>query len=481
MMKLSVLAKTSSSFRYPELVAYKSQVKSIYLIVMLLVIVLSIIGIQNKLYLKTDLLTVYIMYIILGLSNVIVTQKGITWDKIVGWSFFAYSVGVPLYLLTDGGLEGFIGTKMYFNEVYTFATVSESLYYNCLFVSLFYFSYFIFNKKVSENLEENTVNGTSLTNKKYNYFHSRFFIHYWILIAVGLFLFGMYKINYLSAISAGYSLKNVGYVYLFTAVFAIDIGTLILFRMTNFEKKYLLIAGIFHLLLFPLGIRQLTFTFIFQLALLYKLANYQRKIKVKGIILGISLLLFFGLIGMVRKGGEQAFSFISLLKAPIRYFFYETTFNYISFLKCLELFKEHSISYLYGKTLLDPIVEQIPSFILSNKNNYQFFERFIMQYESLENLKPVGTAHLLTELYVNGGMIFVIIFSLIIGLVSSILNNKLWKVIATNNFIGQILFSAIIPFVFIQLNRGGLSVLTKLSFQFAILPVLIVLMFRRKI
>lgn len=476
MMRISLPARTDSSY------LYKSQLKVIYLLVLFAVIVLSIIFIQYDLYLKTNLLMSYIMYIIIGLSNIIVTSKGITWDKIVGWSFFAYSVGVPLYLLTDGGLEGFIGTKIHFNEVYTFATVSESLYYNCLFLSLFYFSYFLFNKKSSKDIEDTTHEEVDLAAKKYNYFHSKFFIHYWLLAAMGLFFFGLYKIDYLSAISAGYSLKNVGYVYLFTAVFAIDIGTLILIRVTGFQKKYLLFAGLFHLLLFPLGIRQLTFTFIFQIALLYKLVNYKRKFKAKEIIFGISLLLFLGLIGMIRKsGGEQTFTFLSLLKAPIRFFFYETTFNYISFLKCIELFKEHTISFLYGKTLLDPIVEQVPSFILNNKNNYQFFERFIMENEALENLKPVGTAHLLTELFVNGGMTFIVIFSFVIGYVSNTLNNKMRKVLASNHYIGQILFAAVIPFVIIQLNRGGLSVLTKLSFQFAILPVVIFLLFRRRI
>ncbi|MET3545322.1 hypothetical protein ABID47_001933 [Paenibacillus favisporus] len=465
---------TETTYRYPKISISKPQVRGIYLTSMFLVIILTMIGLHFKLYLKTDLSMIYVLYILLGVSNIMVTSRGITWDKIVGWSFFVYSIGTPLYLLTNGGLERFLGTKIYFDEVYSYVTVSESLYYNILFICSFYFAYFLSPDKAKEySKSQNATN-------KFNYFHSKLFIHYWLLASAGLFLLGIYKINYMNAIVSGYSLKNPGYVYLFTAVFAINISILILLRMTNFQKKYLVIAAFFHLLLFPLGIRQLTFTFIIQLIMLYKLTHYQFRLRTRDIVIGLTGLVFFGFIGMFRSGGEQTFSFLSLIKSPLRFFFYETTFNYVSFLKCLNLFKEYSINFLYGKTMLDPIIEMIPSFLLNDKNSYQFFEQFIARYSSIENMKPVGTAHLLTELFVNGGIFFIFIFSMVLGFMSKFLNRSMWKAIHTNHFIGQILFSSIIPFVIIQLNRGGISVLIKLSFQFAILPIIIIYLFRKR-
>ncbi|MNC54413.1 hypothetical protein D3C75_1038950 [compost metagenome] len=123
----------------------------------------------------------------------------------------------------------------------------------------------------------------------------------------------------------------------------------------------------------------------------------------------------------------------------------------------------------------------MPSFLIGDKNSYQVFESFIAQYKPIQNLKPIGTAHLLTELFVNGGAVSVVIFALAIGAVGRLIQVKFTQVVATGNRLGQIIFAIIIPFVIIQLNRGGISVLLKLSVQFAVLPVLIVILFRKQL
>ncbi|WP_219641996.1 hypothetical protein [Cohnella sp. CFH 77786] len=448
---------------------------------MFALILLTALCIQQKFYLKIDLTTVYVCYLLIGFSNLFVTSKGLTWDKIVGWSFVAYSAGIPLYSLTDGGLEAFLGTKMYYNEVYDAVTVCESVFYCALFLASFYFAYYLFLPDSPKKPKREAAPAPDPEGIGYDYFYSKHFIHFWLLGSLGLYLLGMYKIDYLSAVSIGYDLDNSGYVFLFTAVYAVDIGILILLRMTRFDKRYLALSGMIHLPLFPLGIRQLTLTFILELWLLHKFTNPQRTVKGRELLLGGMFLLLFGFIGMVRGGGDSSVNVLSLFKAPLEFYFYETTFNYISFLKCLDLFKEHTVSFLYGKTLIDPLFEQIPSLILPNKEDFQFFERFVVQYESIENLKPVGTAHLLTELYVNGGAVSVILFAFLLGFTAKALQGKLQNTLARNGMVGQIIFAAVIPFVMIQLNRGGLSVLLKLSFQFAVLPMWIVILFRLRL
>ena len=453
--------------------------KKIYLLSMCSIMLASIVVLQQKWYINVNLTSLYIFYFILGLSNLCLTPKGISWDKIVGWSFFAYTIGVPLYAITNGGLEEFIGSKMYYSEVYQIDLIKESLIYNGLFLSAFYMAYFSFPQK-TKIIKPQSQKAAEPKKMVYNYYHSKLFIMYWILAAMGLMLFGMVKINYFSAIAAGYSLGNSGYIFVFTGVFAINAGILILLRFSDFDKRYLIFAACIHLILFPLGIRQLTLTFVIQLIFMYKFTNPAKKFKAKEIVFGILLVLLFGVIGSLRSGGGLV-NITGILKAPLSFFFYETTFNYISFLKCLELFQAEHISFLYGKTLADPFIELIPSFLIGDKGKYQAFESFIATYKSIQNLRPVGTAHLLTELYVNGGIASISVFAVLIGILSGIINDQFQKMRQSGHRLGQIAFAVIIPFVIIQLNRGGISVLIKLSVQFALLPIFIVVLFRKEV
>jgi hypothetical protein len=319
--------------------------------------------------------------------------------------------------------------------------------------------------------------------EKYIYFYSFAVLHYLILCSFGLFLIGALKINYLSAISAGYSLANPGYIYIFSSVFAFNILILILLGLSGFNKKYLFSALIFHLLLFPLGIRQLTMTFILQVVILYLFQNNANRnfFTFKNIIIAIAGFIIFGAIGSMRGEGLLDFDFLSLIKAPISFYFFETTFNYLSFLKALNLYDQVHFSFLYGASFLDPLVGIIPRDLFPDKAQYQFFANFIEEYRPYANLKPVGTAHLLTEFFVDGGYFGILLFSFVLGLIGYSLQRNMEKALLKKSILMLVFFAAIIPFFLIQLNRGGISVLFKLILEFALIPVLIVPLFMRRI
>ena len=425
---------------------------------------------------RDDLLFFYFIYIVVGLSNILISTRLTSWDKVIGWSFFLYSISIPVYILSNGKVEQWFNMSIPYFEIYDIKLNTQFLLLCIIFLSCFYMGFAILNgSKVIEPPRNNFQ-------KRYNYKYSRIFLAFWIFLCFGIFLIGILKINYISALSGSYSLKNTGYIYLFSGVFGLDIGLLILMGLSNFKRKYVIFSILIHLIILPLGIRQITLTFIFQVMLLY---IFVKKINIRMYIkkyFAPLILIFwsFGIIGDLRSKVNYELTLIDVLIGPIKFYMFETTFNGISILKMLNIINHINIEYIYGKSFIDPFVALVPSFIMPNKNEYNSFENFIIKYSHYENLKPVGTAHLLTELLANGGVVFIVVFAFLLGIISFVLQIKTEAFIKSNNILGLIFISSIIPYFLIQLNRGGLDILIKLIFQFSILPILIVFLFRKR-
>jgi hypothetical protein len=443
----------------------------------LFVMIFSVFTFYDKENFQRDtLLLFYLIYIIVGLSNILINTKLSSWDKIIGWSFFLYSISIPLYILSNGKVEQWFNMSIPYLEIYDVKLNTQFILLCIIFLSCFYMGFAILNGNKAIKTPEGNFQ------KRYNYKYSKIFVAFWIFLCFGIFLIGILKINYISALSSSYSLKNTGYIYLFSGVFGLDIGLLILMGLSNFKRKYVIFSLLIHLIILPLGIRQITMTFIFQVMLLY---IFVKKINIKMYIkkyLAPLILIFwsFGIIGNLRSKDTFELTLIDVLIGPIKFYMFETTFNAISILKMLNIMNYINIEYTYGKSFIDPFVALVPSFIMPNKNEYNSFENFIIKYSHYENLKPVGTAHLLTELLANGGVLFIIAFAFLLGLVSFVLQIKTETYLKSNNILGLIFISSIIPYFLIQLNRGGLDILIKLILQFSILPILIVFLFRKR-
>lgn len=432
---------------------------------------------QDDIYNKFILMISFLVYLFIVTSIFILNGNFKSLDKVIGLSFVLYSLPIPIYILTGGRIEEVLGFDLVFSELYNIELVTKFVFLCIVFISSFYSGYLICSLKNNDNLnlEKQII-------KEYNFKFSLLFIYFWIILGLSIFLYGILKINYLSAIGAGYSLSNVGYVYLFSGVFIVNSGYLIIFGIRKFNKGHFIIPMVVHLILVPLGIRQLTLTFILQIIIL---CVFVYKVNIKDIMQKYIVFLIiglwgFGIIGSLRSGNDlSSLTINDIMLGPIKFYFYETTFNALSTLKLLKIQDLVDQNYIYGGSLIDPIMSLIPSFILPNKSEYMFFENFIAKYSGYENLKPVGTAHILTELYANGGIYFIVIFAFLLGIIMRMLQKKMENTIRTKNITAMIFFASIIPFILIQFNRGGLDILIKLIIQFSILPLLIVCIFRK--
>ncbi|WP_047390412.1 O-antigen polysaccharide polymerase Wzy [Exiguobacterium sp. ZWU0009] len=262
------------------------------------------------------------------------------------------------------------------------------------------------------------------------------------------------------------------------------------FNKDNNDKKSINIVNVILIIFVSLMIdlflgTRSSFVYGFLLPLLILINTHYRKIKLKKLLfLGIFIFIFIGIIYrtiardqyfLANKGGDLKSLLIeNLMSAPD---FFWGGFEASSFDGAIDIIQKINFSnyYLYGKTFIDGLTSPIPRSIFENKvrggGNYLYTTNFYPDFYG--EIRSEYSISFLGELYYNGGLIFVGIGFLILGIFLSVLKkvNLLYS-----NSVFIIFYGVIISRVYSLLRGDFYNFISQLFISIICLTTILLIM-----
>jgi hypothetical protein len=279
----------------------------------------------------------------------------------------------------------------------------------CLFVIIIsivaiFSGFYIVNKiKIRNNYYIKVTENKFLGLKFFYYF-------FFILISIGILLYGP------SIIFSGYnmqsdnnnaslgtallfgSLEYFGILFSFTFIYKIMYGVIPL------KKFFLFSIIILFILAIARGKRLEIFSALIPIIILnFAYSNFFKK-RLHKFLLSVVIIILISLIAIFRTGGQFS------INGVLYNFISEGLLAGMMLPSVMNLYISNQMFYEFGSRILVSFLSIVPSLVWINKNEY-----IIKFSQNFEGLTPFGAVSYLSEVFVQGGFIFLFFYFFIFG------------------------------------------------------------------